>query len=331
MRPTVVLTARRRGRFLEPAGETTLLARELAARAWEVVFADWRDITGFASDRAVPAATLGANLRATPDALPSEILVVNKYLGSLRDRQCSAARAYLGILRDAGVPTVNDPRLFDYGRMKDYVLDLQSLGFPVPRTLYFSSSAPFEDVVRESQSLVGPSTVVKPHDGELCQDVHRLDAMARADWEAIAVRTDGVLVQPFMDGIRDGQRSAAVVVISGTPVIAYGVQKTPHGWLAHSSASEVAEVQLSAQERDLAVEVLSGWPGGHIHNGFARVDFVTQNGDAMILEVETVNPGIGLDVIGSDAACRYAELFSQMLECVASGVSESRSRTHAPP
>ena len=304
---TVAVTARRvAGRFSGDS-ETAVLARGLAAAGWTVRLFDWREV--------VPSGPLPATL-ATADVL------LHRYLGSLRERRLQPLGRYLAWARErfAGA-IVNDPGLLASGRRKLYLFDYQRRGFPVVPSLYRPSWTALDALRRAAAEAGWRAAVVKPIDGELCQDVHLLAEVSPRRYQAMAARTSGFVVQPFLEGIRRGQRSVLLVVVGGEPVPVYGMVKVPRGWHAKASLSSVREVVPSGEERELAVRLLRGWPGGPVGNGFARVDLVVDGARVHVLEVETVNPEGGLQCASSATQRRWVAAFGRMLEEAARAAS----------
>jgi glutathione synthase/RimK-type ligase-like ATP-grasp enzyme len=297
---TVAVTAKRvAGRFSRDS-ETAVLARGLAAAGWTVRLFDWREV--------VPSGPLPATL-ATADVL------LHRYLGSLRERRLQPMGRYLAWARErfAGA-IVNDPGLLAFGRRKLYLFDYQRRGFPVVPSLYRPSWTGLDALRRAAAEAGWQAAVVKPIDGELCQDVHLLAEVSPQRYQAMASGTSGFVVQPFLEGIRRGQRSVLLVVVGGEPVPVYGMVKVPRGWHAKASLSSVREVAPSGEERELAVRLLRGWPGGRIGHGFARVDFVVDGARLHVLEVETVNPEGGLQCASRATQRHWVAAFGRMLE-----------------
>jgi glutathione synthase/RimK-type ligase-like ATP-grasp enzyme len=307
---TVAVTAKRTtGRFSRDS-ETAVLARGLAAAGWTVRLFDWREL--------VPHGPL-------PAALAGGDVLLHRYLGSLRERRLQPMSRYLTWARQrfAGA-IVNDPGLLACGRRKHYLFDFQRRGFPVVPSRYRPSWTGLGALAEAAAEAGWATAVVKPIDGELCQDVHLLAEVSPERYQAMASRTSGFVVQPFLEGIRRGQRSVLLVVVAGEPVPVYGMVKVPRGWHAKASLSSVREVVPAAEERELAVRLLRGWPGGRIGNGFARVDFVVDGARLHVLEVETVNPEGGLQCASSATQRRWVAAFARMLE------EAARTATGAP-
>jgi hypothetical protein len=313
---TVAVTAKRvAGRFSRDS-ETAVLARGLAGAGWTVRLFDWRELT--------PRGPL-------PAPLAGGDVLLHRYLGSLRERRLQDLGRYLAWTRErfAGA-IVNDPGLLASGRRKHYLFDYQRRGFPVVPSRYRPSWAGPGALAAAAAEAGWRAAVVKPIDGELCQDVHLLAELSPRRLQAMASRTSGFVVQPFLEGIRHGQRSVLLVVVGGEPLPVYGMVKVPRGWHAKASLSSVREVVPSAEERELAVRLLRGWPGGRIGNGFARVDLVVDGARLYVLEVETVNPEGGLQCASLATRRRWVARFSDMLEEAARAAARAPSPSGTP-
>jgi hypothetical protein len=313
----LAVTAKRVAGRYSHDNETALLQRGLAANGWTVRLFDWRDI-------APPAGPL-------PEPVATSDVLLHRYLGSLREQHVRPARRYVELARERFPgPIVNDPDLLPYGCHKHYLFDYQRCGFPVVPSLYRPSRAGLGALERAAAEAGWPAAVVKPIDGELCQDVHLLAEVSSRHYQAMAGRTSGFVVQPFLEGIRNGQRSVLLVVIGGEPVPVYGMVKVPNGWHAKASLSTVREVAPSKEERELAIRLLYAWPGGQIVNGFARVDFIVDHARLHVLEVETVNPEGGLPCASRITQRRWVAFVGEMLEEAARGASrEPRSSSRS--
>ena len=321
MAGTVAVTARRAADGFSRGNETAVLTRGLAAAGWTVRLFDWRELA--------PAHDSTGRL---PRALATSDVLLHRYLGSLRERHMRSVRRYVAWARErfAGA-IVNDPVLLPYGCHKQYLFDYQRRGFPVVPSSYRPSRSGLAALEEAAAEAGWHAAVVKPIDGELCLDVHLLAEVSPQHYQAMASRTSGFVLQPFLEGIRHGQRSVLLVVVGGEPVPVYGMVKVPSGWHAKASLSTVREAVPSSEERELAVDVLCAWPGGRIVNGFARVDFVADHARLHVLEIETVNPEGGLECASRGTQRRWVDHFSQMLEESARTVGSCSSGTGVPP
>jgi hypothetical protein len=294
---------------LSPATETTVLAGGLSDLGWDVLLFDWRQL-------APP----------TAEQVAGSELLLHKYLGSLRQSRRATLRIYLDWVRTSFDGAVaNDLELVEYGSVKHYMLHFQSQGFPVIPSCLCDSTKGLDNLRRTAERLGWRRAVIKPIDGELCQDVHLLPGLTHTGYVGVATRAKELLLQPFLDGVRAGQRSVALIVVGGEPLPVYGMVKIPHGWHARASMSTVREVVPSEEEKDVAIRMLRSWPSGPIRYGFARVDFIRDQDRLYVVEAETVNPEAGLELTSQSTRRRYIAGFSEMLEALLQTRAEGRA------
>jgi glutathione synthase/RimK-type ligase-like ATP-grasp enzyme len=311
------MTARSTGGGFSANSETAALASALTRTGWDARLFDWRDL-GLAGGRG-PAEGFGRP--AGPRASHAAALVkhcdvlVHRYLGSLREGFSAEVRQYLAWIEEGRRgPIVNSLAQVRYGARKDYLFRLQEAGFPTVPSRFHPASGGLAELRRAVAESGWRHAVVKPIDGELCQDVHLVSELDERRFRAMAARTSGFVLQPFIEGIRAGQRSLLLVVLAAEPVPLYGMLKIPSGWLALARLSTVCQIRPSRDELDLATRLLRAWPGGPIQNGFVRVDFVLDRATPLVMEVETANPEGGLACTNPATQTRYAFWYGRMLE-----------------
>jgi glutathione synthase/RimK-type ligase-like ATP-grasp enzyme len=179
---------------------------------------------------------------------------------------------------------------------KSYLLELAQSGWPVVPTTLVRSGTLVDPREVDGSSMV---VVAKPLIGASAyrNSLVRADAPRRFD--------EDMLVQPFLEEIRDGEWS--VVIIDGR--IAHAVLKTPaegdyrvqrdHGGHAvvGSPPSAVTELAAEIVRAYLTPDIL-----------YARIDIVMARGGPLLMEVELIEPELFFELApaGAGAMARAA-------------------------
>lgn len=217
-------------------------------------------------------------------------------------------RGLLDELADAPVAVHNPLDVIRWNLDKRYLLDLQEAGVRVPATATVrrGSEKTLEAVLRERDWEVA---VVKPAVGAMSRRVWRTSAVRASDHEdrfASLLADQDVLVQAFVPQIADGERSA--VFFGGEFSHAWNSLPEPDdvtsfdgidaGYTPADSVRDQAAAALASARDVLGVEP-NALPYG-------RVDYVERDGEIVLLELELIEPFLGLSR-GTDAVDRFCE------------------------
>lgn len=255
------------------------LAAALRARGRDVVAAPWNGpFAPFADAAAVV-------IRATWDY----------------HREPDAYVAWLGRLDPAR--TFNPPALIRWNLSKAHVLELAARGARVPRTV--EAAAEPIAIARALETLGLREAVIKPLIGASGFGVERVlrgeEAAALARAQA-AKTLDRVLVQQMIAGLEHGE--LAGVFFDG--VFSHGLRRVPapgdfrvnsqYGGTTSAEALPPAIVSAMAG-------VLALLPAQPL---YARVDGVAGDDGFTVMELEVIEPGLGLDLVDG-AGERFAD------------------------
>lgn len=223
-------------------------------------------------------------------------------------------RALLAAMEDAGVTVLNPPSVVRWNVHKSYLRDLQAAGVEIPATTWVErgSDASLEAILREQGWR---DAVVKPAVGAASTDVWRASATdaaaAERRFETLVAERD-VLVQAFVPEIEDGERS--IVFFAGEYSHAWNSPVEPADFSSFRDAD--ATYEPTDAVRDQAAAVLeaaretTGFEAAELP--YARVDYVERGGTLLLLELELVEPYLGLER-GEDAVETFCDAVSALL------------------
>lgn len=250
------------------AADDEVLARTLEAKGASVRFAVWSDprVDWASSDKAVVRSTWDYHLRA-------------------------AAWADWLRIAERQTPLVNEPHLLRWNSRKTYLRQLEAAGLPVIPSLWVDQEAfPLLD-------LPWPELVLKPQVGASAHDVKRFrreDPLAAGHLRRL-VMAGGGIVQPYLPGVELGERS--LVFFAGE--YSHAFTRPPFNSAIHPS---VAPHDASPLEVHIGSRVINSLPS---IPAYARVDMVPSDEGPQIMEVELIEPFLGLATAES-AAERFA-------------------------
>jgi glutathione synthase/RimK-type ligase-like ATP-grasp enzyme len=220
-----------------------------------------------------------------------------------------AARIELA-LKARGKALANPASIVRWNTHKRYLVELANEGIAIVPTalLERGSRADVCSVLDERGWSAG--AVVKPAVSAGSRDTVRVQGGEVTDAQALLDRelpSRDMLVQPFVDGIADGELS--LIYIDG--VLSHAVNKRPvHGDFRSQPelGSVVQRVEPTKRQRDAASDIL-GVVGGRLL--YARVDFVTgTDGAPWLMELELVEPSLYL-AYDESAATRLADAIAR--------------------
>jgi len=206
-------------------------------------------------------------------------------------------RGVLDAMAAADVAVVNPPRVVRWNLHKSYLFDLQAGGVPVPATelIERGSEASLASVLRE-RGLA--EAVVKPAIGTASTDVWRTglaDAPADEDRFADLLADGDVLVQAFVPEIVDGERS--IVCFGGAYSHAWNSPTEPDDVTAFGDADASYDpADRIVEEAVGALETACDATGIDPDElPYARVDYVERDGSLLLMELELIEPYLGLE------------------------------------
>ncbi len=219
-------------------------------------------------------------------------------------------RTLLDELAGIDVPVCNPLRVLRWNLHKSYLLDLADAGVRIPPTVAIEqgTDTSLSAVLRERGWT---DAVVKPAVGAMSADVRRVSAAESAEsngsasWFADLVADHDVIVQAFVPEITDGERS----------IVRFGGSYS-HAWnsLPTEDVTEFdgvdAEYDPSAAIREQAADVLRsarevlGVEPGEVP--YARIDYVERGSELVLMELELIEPYLGLDR-GVDTVDRFCD------------------------
>lgn len=253
--------------------ETALLAAELATLGVDSEFVSWTALT--------PADGLGdlALIRSTWD-----------YTTRLAE--------FLAFLGGLPIPVVNPVEVVRWNCHKGYLTKLAAAGAPVVPTVLVPAGS-----TAELPDVGSAEIIVKPASSAGARGVGRFTSTAPAarDHLRLLLDTGDVLVQPFLPGVADGERS--LVFLGGN--YAHAVRKTPAAGdfrVQEQYGGVIVPHVCSPAELAAAQAALDAVPGGAQALLYARVDLVGPADAPMIMELELIEPELFLPHAPGSAA-----------------------------
>lgn len=216
-------------------------------------------------------------------------------------------RAVLASMEEAGVSVCNPVPVIRWNLHKSYLLDLADVGVRVPETTVVErgDAVPLEAILARRGWR---TAVVKPAIGTSSTDVWKVsreEARSRQSrFEALVSERD-VLVQEFVPEISEGERS--IVFFGGEYSHSWNGVRSEDDFVAFVDADADYEpardiVEQAGEVLRTAREVL----GVDSDLPYARVDFVVRDGDLLLLELELIEPYLGLER-GENTVERFCE------------------------
>lgn len=204
-------------------------------------------------------------------------------------------RALLDALSSADVQVGNPLSVIRWNLHKRYLFDLADAGVRVPPTVLLDrgSDRSLETVLVERGWT---DAVVKPGIGAMSTDVWRtsLDEAAghQGRFEDLLAEQD-VLVQAYLPEITDGEQS--IVCFGGVYSHAWNSLPAPNDVTTFEDID--AEYRPTGRVREQAVAAIGAACSALDLDGdsvpYARVDYVTRDGDLVLLELELIEPYLG--------------------------------------
>ncbi|MHC3439775.1 ATP-grasp domain-containing protein [Natrialbaceae archaeon A-gly3] len=222
--------------------------------------------------------------------------------------------SFLEDLEGADVAVYNSLEVIRWNAHKSYYRDLEAAGVPIPPSVCFEAGTetPLEAILRDHD---WSDAVVKPAVGAGSAGVWKTsleDAANDQDRFDAACADGDVVVQEFTPEIEQGERS--IVFVRG---------EYSHAWNDPTKADDFSDFE----EPDLSYE-----PGkGIVEDArsvletacailecdstalpYARVDYVERDGEILVMELELIEPYLGL-AREEGAVERFVETFTSLL------------------
>jgi len=283
--------------------ETHLICQWLNKNGYECNLFDWRSL-------------FDDNAEEQRKAILGSMNIVHRHVGPIRKGSNHAFVRYLDTLSRVYPNTIiNTQESYFLGIRKTYLIELQGMGLPVVPTVSLPSNCYMKILMQIGSSFGSREFVLKPDDGELGQDVMLGSEITKAKLERAANRTDRFLVQPLLEGVRQGEKSVVGVAIDGEHFPIYGVVRVPKDWKAVSAQCErIVEAEVNNHEKGLISELFQSRVFKFFNSGFFRVDFIYHNQTGFLSEVEIVNPQGGLEYVQNNKVQAYMTCFVDMLK-----------------
>ncbi len=212
---------------------------------------------------------------------------------------------WINDLEAAGVNLHNPSQIVLWNMNKRYLLELQSMGTPMPGTLILDSVSN-DDVLTQIQSQGWQEAVVKPLVGQGGGGVLRLDPENFNHWPDLSKTFTPLVLQEFQSSIGN---LGETILIFFEGVFSHAVLRivAPGEWRSNFRfGARRVKCEVSPRIIEQAQEVLSVLKETPL---YARVDGLV-NGDIFtLMELELVEPDLGF-VQAPDAA----EIFVQHIE-----------------
>ena len=229
-----------------------------------------------------------------------------------------AFRDWLAAVEAADVELVNPPDVVRWNVHKGYLTDLADAGVPIPPTDVIERGSDVE--LRTVLDRNGwPEAVVKPAVGTSSNAVWRCsidEAAGRQDRFASLLADGDVLVQEFLPSVADGE--ASLVFFAGEYAYASRTVPAPNDFRAHhrfGAQTEHIEPSTDVIERAGVTLAAAADACGRDPSAlpYARVDGVVDDGTFRVLEIELVEPYLGL-ARAEGAAKRFVDALEGVLD-----------------
>lgn len=185
---------------------------------------------------------------------------------------------------------VNRPAVVRWNSRKRYLLDLERAGVAIVPTLHVRAAAPV-DVAAAAAARGWSDVVIKPEIGASAKGAERftggaIAARGQAHLDALLAGGDA-LIQPFQPAV-DDERERSLVIIAGAVSHAFTKPSFMDG--VGDGLGEALHPP-SAEELALAERAVAAVPGCVT---YARVDMVPTPDGPRLMELELIEPDLGL-------------------------------------
>lgn len=192
---------------------------------------------------------------------------------------------YLQILKNISPFIVNDPNTMERNVDKSYLLELIARSISVIPTVDASDFS-YSDFIKMCDSL--GMCVLKPKKfGERSIGVKQSDSFdSERDFEDYkSCHEEGILIQPFLEGIKDGERSFVYVGKD----FSHGICRPRIEWQELSGARATELIIPNENEQEIIQSIFDNYL---VEYRVTRFDFITHAKTSMISELEMINPHV---------------------------------------
>ena len=206
------------GGSIAPSPEVDIMTRVLVENGWGCY---WTCISFFHSENEMRYCDPSQGKMFTlqlQDLSSTFDVIVFRVLGSVDSNLKEISRVISLLEKHFGGLLINHPETMKYGLRKDYLLDLQSAGFPVISSTYLKNDIPFSDIINKISNEGLKKHLIKSVTGELgvsiavIQDTEKIfdvpnsreengEAYLRRKQEKVG----GWLLQPIIEEIWQGE------------------------------------------------------------------------------------------------------------------------------
>ncbi|HYD99180.1 MAG TPA: hypothetical protein VEH84_07345 [Alphaproteobacteria bacterium] len=212
----------------------------------------------------------------------------------------AAFLAWLDRLDGLGIPAVNRTELLRWNADKRYLAGMADQGIATVPTVFLApGEAASLGAIAEGRGWT--ELVVKPTVSASARDTRRIAVPVSAEdeaWLRERLRSGGMMVQPFLPGIADGELS--LCFFDGA--YSHTVLKRPNRGDFRVQGGTVEAVEPPRAIVEAAAAALAAAPG---RTAYARVDGVPSGDAFTLLELELIEPFLFLGR-GEAAADRFA-------------------------
>ena len=175
-----------------------------------------------------------------------------------------------------------------YGMEKRYLLTLQQRGFPVVQSTLYPNTVSHVDLVERYKK---PSTVIiKPSTGKV---PNSFSLLSNIDEQWLRYKENlvgGWIVQPFYQAIWDGEYQLVYFDDNLSHGVVKQYQKSKQG-IPHKNNLSLAPYLPSQREINMGLDIKDFFQNSlNIKLDYFRMDFLKDNNDYRIVEVDMVNP-----------------------------------------
>lgn len=224
-------------------------------------------------------------------------LIIIRVIGSVESNRDEISKYVKYLNQNYNKQIINNENSFAFGMRKDYLLDMDKSISSIP-TDYYPKSIDYKSLILKYRDNLD-NYIIKPITGELSNSICVLSQMSQEFLDHKKNKVGGWLVQPIMHSIWNGEYQAFFIgnTLSHANVKKYN-KTNDEEILPNQKNRVIKEYKLSFEEKSWVNNVRQHFFNRYnIYSDICRVDFIKDNNDLILLEFETVNPGLFLKYI----------------------------------